>query len=47
MKIAEFADNVDPHVAAHNQLNEQPHLDLHCFLSSLWILIHFFKHLER
>ena len=33
--MVEFANNLDPDVAAHHQL---PHLDLHCLLSSLWIL---------
>ena len=33
--IAEFANSVDPDEAAHNEL---PHLDLHCFPTSLWIL---------
>ena len=32
MKIAEFANSVDPDEVAHN---EPPHLDLHCLPSSL------------
>ena len=32
MKIAEFANGVDPGEVAHN---EPPHLDLHCLSSSL------------
>ena len=32
MKIAEFANSVDPDEVA---LNEPPHLDLHCLPSSL------------
>ena len=32
MKVAEFANSIDPDEAAHNEL---PHLDLHCLLSSL------------
>ena len=35
MKIAEFANSVDPDEVA---LNEPPHPDLHCLPSSLCIL---------
>ena len=35
MKIAEFANSVDPDEVAHY---EPPHLDLHCLPSSLRIL---------
>ena len=34
MKIANFANSIDPDEAAHN---EPPHLDLHCLSSNLGI----------
>ena len=35
MKVAEFANSVDLDGVAHNEHNEPPYLDLHCFPSSL------------
>ena len=34
-KLAEFENSIDPIEVAHN---EPPQLDLHCLVSSLWIL---------